>query len=150
MPCGRRPYGTVSDLPVSEGIPVPSPPSTGEAIGIAARKEGDAVVLTVSGELDLETIAPLSAALTGVGRTGDGPVVLDLSGVGFADSTTVNLLLRTRFALGPRFCVARPSAFVRRLFDTIGLEQALSVHLTLEDALAAPRTPVPPAPDSGR
>ncbi|MEV7085168.1 STAS domain-containing protein [Streptomyces sp. NPDC093085] len=112
---------------------------------MVTRRTGDAVVLTVGGDLDLETIAPLAAAVTEAAATGAGPVVVDLSGVTFADSTTVNVLLRARGSLGPRLRLARPSAFVRRLFDVIGLEQALPVYATVEAALVpAPTEPVGP------
>ncbi|WP_129768386.1 STAS domain-containing protein [Streptomyces sp. L-9-10] len=103
---------------------------------MTARQVGDAIVLALRGDLDLESIAPLAPAVGEAGRTVTGPVVVDLSGVDFADSTTVNVLLRARGELGARLRLAQPSAFVRRLFDVIGLEQALPVYETVEDALA--------------
>jgi anti-sigma B factor antagonist len=115
---------------------VQPPHGAGHAIGVTVRQDDDAFVLVVSGDLDLETISPLVTALVEIGEHAQaGPVVLDLSGVGFADSSTVNVLLRAHSALGPRLRVARPSAFIRRLFDIIGLWQALSVYDTVEDAL---------------
>ncbi|MBP0456391.1 STAS domain-containing protein [Streptomyces bomunensis] len=104
---------------------------------LTTRQEGAAVVLAVGGELDLDTVAPLTEALGRAARDGAGQVVvLDLSGVTFADSTTVNVLLRAREDLGDRLRIARPSAFLQRLFDVIGLEAALSVHGTVASALA--------------
>lgn len=111
------------------------PHSAGHAVGVTVRQDDDAFVLGVSGDLDLESIAPLVTALAEAGGAGEGPVVLDLSGVGFADSSTVNVLLRAHSELGPRLRIARPSAFVERLFDVIGLRQALPVYDTVEDAL---------------
>lgn len=122
------------------------PHSAGHAIGVTVRQDDDASVLAVSGDLDLENIAPLVTALADAGGSGQGPVVLDLSGVRFADSSTVNVLLRAYGELGPRLRVARPSAFVQRLFDVIGLRQALPVYDTVEDALmcgpAGPEVPL--------
>ncbi|WP_446039689.1 STAS domain-containing protein [Streptomyces sp. SID1121] len=106
-------------------------------MGVTARQNGESVVLTVSGELDLDSVGPLAAALTHSGESVTGPVVVDLSAVGFADSTTVNVLLQARAALGPRLRLARPSAFVRRLFAVIGLETALPLYETVEAALTA-------------
>lgn len=128
--------GVALDLYSLRRIPVQPPHSAGQAMGLVARQDGDAVVLALSGDLDLDNIAPLVTALTEAGETVTGPVVVDLSRVGFADSSTVNVLLRAHGTLGPRLCLAAPSAFVQRLFAVIGLEQALPVYGTVEDALA--------------
>ncbi|MET9479309.1 STAS domain-containing protein [Streptomyces sp. NPDC006638] len=104
---------------------------------MTARQDGESAVLTVSGELDLDSVAPLAAALSRSAESVTGPVVVDLSAVGFADSTTVNVLLQARSLLGPRLRLARPSAFVRRLFTVIGLETALPLYETVEAALTA-------------
>lgn len=101
------------------------------------RQEGGSAVLTVSGELDLDSVGSLTTALAESGGSVTGAVVVDLSAVGFADSTTVNVLLQARAALGPRLRLARPSAFVRRLFAVIGLETALPLYETVEAALGA-------------
>ncbi|MYV51254.1 anti-sigma factor antagonist [Streptomyces sp. SID3212] len=113
------------------------PHNAGRTVGVTARQNGESVVLTVSGELDLDSVGPLATALTHSGESVTGPVVVDLSAVGFADSTTVNVLLQARAALGPRLRLARPSAFVRRLFAVIGLETALPLYETVEAALTA-------------
>lgn len=116
---------------------------------LTARREGAAVVLVVDGELDMDTVAPLTEGLDSAARdtAGSGVVVLDLAGVTFADSTTVNVLLQARSVLGRRLRVARPSSFVQRLFSVIGLEEALAVYASVPEALAddaddGPRGPV--------
>jgi anti-sigma B factor antagonist len=114
---------------------------------LTARREGAAVVLVVDGELDMDTVGPLTEGLDSAVRdtAGTGVVVLDLAGVTFADSTTVNVLLQARSVLGRRLRVARPSGFVQRLFSVIGLEEALAVYASVPEALAAddgPRGPV--------
>lgn len=114
------------------------PYSPGQAVRVAARRDGGAVILGVGGDLDSENIALVAAALTEAAETAPGPVVVDLSGVTFADSTTVNVLLKAYHALGPRLRLAQPSPFVERLFTVIGLEQALPLHATVESALANP------------
>ncbi|MGQ4511260.1 anti-sigma factor antagonist [Streptomyces sp. DW26H14] len=115
------------------------PPSADRAMELTTRREGTAVVLVVEGELDLDTVAPLTSALSVAAEeaAGTGAVVLDLSGVLFADSTTVNVLLQARASLGDRLRVARPSAFVQRLFSVIGLGEALGVYGSVPDALVA-------------
>jgi anti-sigma B factor antagonist len=121
--------------PAPEGTTVLPPHSAGRTIGLAARRDGEAVVLAVSGDLDLENIAPLATALADAGESGTGPVIVDLSGVSFADSTTVNVLLQAYGTLGPRLRLAQPSSFVQRLITVIGLEKALPVYETVEGAL---------------
>lgn len=112
------------------------PPSADRAVELTVRREGEAAVVGVGGELDLDNVAPLARALSEAGRDCTGPVVLDLSAVGFADSSTVNVLLQARSVLGARLRIARPSAFLWRLFEVIGLQEALPVYNTVESALA--------------
>lgn len=116
------------------------PPGTGKAVGITLRHERGALVLAVTGDLDLDTVAPLGRALESAAESGTAPVVLDLSGVAFADSTTVNVLLQGQAVLGPRLRLAAPSAFMRRLIAVIGLDSALPVFPTVAEAVD-PRFP---------
>ncbi|MFH8347833.1 STAS domain-containing protein [Streptomyces sp. NPDC018045] len=105
----------------------------------------DALVVTVTGPLDIDTVAPLEDALrevgeaahgTGAGGGGARPVVIDLSEVDFADSTTVNVLLRQHAALGTRLRLAAPSPGLRRLFELTGLEGVLPLYETVAEAAA--------------
>ncbi len=114
-----------------------STPNEDRAVRITTRQEGDARVLTVSGDLDIDSVAPLDLALTSAADDGSGPVVVDLSGVGFADSTTVNVLLQGQAALGDRLRLAAPSPFMRRLIGMIGLDSALPVLPSVDDAIDA-------------
>ncbi|GHF50811.1 MULTISPECIES: STAS domain-containing protein [Streptomyces] len=112
-----------------------SSPNEDRAVRITTRQERGALVLTVSGDLDIDSVAPLGLALTSAADDGSGPVVVDLSGVGFADSTTVNVLLQGHTALGDRLRLAAPSPFMRRLIDMIGLDSALPVLPAVDDAI---------------
>nr|WP_203605150.1 STAS domain-containing protein [Streptomyces sp. SID8014] len=113
---------------------------------IRQRPEGGGIVVSLGGDLDLENITPLGPALSDAAASVSGPVVVDLSGVGFADSSTVNVFLQAYGAIGPRLRFAALSPFVERLFGLIGLQSALPVHETVAEALAAPL----PAPDGDR
>ncbi|MEV5597379.1 STAS domain-containing protein [Streptomyces sp. NPDC052496] len=102
------------------------------------------MVVTVTGPLDIDTVAPLEDALREAGGNGTGagggdtrPVVVDLSQVDFADSTTVNVLLQRHAALGTRLRLAAPSPGLRRLFDLTGLEGVLPLYETVGEAAAA-------------
>ena len=74
--------------------------------------------VAVRGEIDLATVAALEAELAGLGGR---PIILDLSGVSFIDSTGLTLLVRT----AGRVTIGAVSAAVDRLIQTCGLEQEL-------------------------
>ena len=116
----------------------PSSSSAGKAVSIVSRQQGGALVLAVTGDLDLDTVPPLGEAMESAAKAGGGPVVVDLSGVAFADSTTVNVLLQGQGELGPRLRLAAPSGFMRRLIGVIGLDSAVPVFATVDEAIAAP------------
>ncbi|MER7722717.1 STAS domain-containing protein [Streptomyces sp. NPDC096323] len=105
---------------------------------IVPRQDRGALVLAVTGDLDLDNVAPLGGALESAAQDGDAPVVVDLSGVNFADSTTVNVLLQGQTLLGPRLRVAAPSPFVERLIGVLGLDSVLPVFPTVAEAIDSP------------
>lgn len=95
-------------------------------------------MLAVAGDLDIDNVAPLGAALESASHDGQGPVVVDLSDVTFADSTTVNVLLQGQTLLGPRLRLAAPSPFMERLIGVLGLDSALPVLRTVAEAVDPP------------
>lgn len=105
---------------------------------IVPRQDRGALVLGVTGDLDIDNVAPLGAALESAASDGDGPVVVDLSDVSFADSTTVNVLLQGQTLLGPRLRLAAPSPFMERLIGVLGLDSALPVFPTVAEAIDPP------------
>ncbi|WP_406099956.1 STAS domain-containing protein [Streptomyces sp. NBC_01013] len=113
-------------------------PSAGRAVRIVPRQDRGALVLAVTGDLDIDNVAPLAAALEGAAADGAAPVVVDLSDVSFADSTTVNVLLQGQTLLGPRLRLAAPSPFVQRLIGVLGLDSVLPVFPTVTEAIEPP------------
>ncbi|TXS43761.1 STAS domain-containing protein [Streptomyces sp. OR43] len=105
---------------------------------IVPRQDRGALVLAVTGDLDIDNIAPLGAALERAAEDGNGPVVVDLSDVSFADSTTVNALLQGQVLLGPRLRLAAPSPFMERLIGVLGLDSVLPVFPTVPEAIDPP------------
>ena len=106
---------------------------------LAFSRVGDVVVVTVSGEVDMNTAADLVAALERP-HEACSRVVADLSALGFLDSSGLNALV-----LGRRHLAARDIAFrvvspvggvVRRALEITGLVESLDVVDTLEHALA--------------
>lgn len=123
-------------------LPQPSGgrPIEGEPV---VRQERNALVVAVTGHLDLDNIAPLSETLRQAAEDGVAPVVVDLSAVTFADSTTVNVLLQAHRALGPALRLAAPSTVLERLFTLTGLDTVLPLHASVAQAIdAEPSTPL--------
>ena len=94
-------------------------------------------VVRVRGEVDLATSPALADALAGIAAA-DGPVVVDLTDVGFLDSSGLSVLLqaRERLAAGPglRLVVTRPA--LTRVLAVTGLDEVFDVAPTVDEALA--------------
>ncbi|WP_327249312.1 STAS domain-containing protein [Streptomyces sp. NBC_01320] len=113
-------------------------PSGDKAFRIVPRQERGALVLALTGDLDIDNIGVLGTALENAAQDGQAPVVVELSAVSFADSTTVNMLLHGQSLLGPRMRLATPSPFMARLIGVLGLDSALPVFDTVAEAIDPP------------
>ncbi|WP_324605813.1 MULTISPECIES: STAS domain-containing protein [unclassified Streptomyces] len=90
-----------------------------------------ACVIAAHGSYDIDSITPLANALeTAVSK--HPKVVLDASGVTFADSTFLNLLILTHQAGSLR--VVAPSPQVQRLCEITGVDGLLEMRATVDDA----------------
>lgn len=96
-----------------------------------------AITLAPAGDYDAENIGPLATELSEA--TARCPVVvLDLSGVTFADSTFLNLLLRAHQETDLR--LADLATGVARLLSVTGADSVLNTYSTVSQAEAqAPR-----------
>jgi len=74
-------------------------------------------VLRLDGELDLASAPELSAALARTFDDAAKPVVLDMAGVGFIDSTGVRMLLEAQNLAGRDLALMAPSRAVTRVLD---------------------------------
>ncbi len=105
---------------------------------IDVHEEPSATVVTVGGELDVHTAPSLQAALAALDSS--GRIVVDLTGVGFLDSTGlsvfVNALADARERQATLAGVANAPRVVKA-FPLAGLDSALSLHSTLVEALDA-------------
>jgi anti-sigma B factor antagonist len=121
----------VSEQPVSD------------LLTVTPRRLDSALVLAVTGEIDMETAPALSAALaTGFEQAQDGPLILDLTAVAFLGSSGLAVLLRatgeSRQALRIVVDSNRP---VIRPIEVTGLDGLLALFHTVEEALAATTGP---------
>lgn len=99
------------------------------------------VVITFSGEHDLSTAPALRERLEGEIEEGN-PVVVDLSGAAFIDSSILGAVLDARrraHAEGFGFAVALSdgAAPVERVLQVTGLESTLPVHQSRAAAIEA-------------
>jgi anti-anti-sigma factor len=103
---------------------------------VAHAKHGGVRVVEIAGELDVNSVEELEAAL-GAASAGAGPrVCLDMSQLAFIDSTGLAAVIRGHLAVvqaGGAFAVVAGGA-VRRTLETTGLMDMLSV---VEDRDAA-------------
>jgi anti-anti-sigma factor len=88
-------------------------------------------VVVARGAYDMNSITSLADALDTAAKQ-HPKVVLDASGITFADSTLLNLLILTHQAAD--FCVAAPPQQVTRLLELTGVDTVLKVRPTVEEA----------------
>lgn len=96
--------------------------------------------LSVAGELDQGTAPELRGALAEAVGAGAGGVLVDLSQCGFIDSTGLSLLVEAKRRLADEdrpFAVCCPDADVRRLLELTGIDRAVGLFDSRDDALAA-------------
>lgn len=93
-------------------------------------EQGDAVHVTLSGDLDLSTAKRAEQAIEDAERVGPKTVVIDLRGLSFMDSTGLRVLVsadkRARRSNRRTVIVQGPSA-VRRVFEITRLDERLDI-----------------------
>ncbi len=97
------------------------------------------VVVTVRGDLDLDSGTTLATTLDQVLQRPAPRIVVDLSGIEFCDSTGLSALVaghNRAAAVGGWLRLAAPGDFLGRLLDTAGLTPRLAVYASVGDALA--------------
>ncbi|MGW9493624.1 STAS domain-containing protein [Streptomyces prasinus] len=112
----------------------PSAHLNGDAPGRAAVVQyelGGAWVVVARGDYDMNSMASLADALQTAAQK-HARVVLDVSGVTFADSTFLNLLMRTHPMTSLR--VAAPTSQLKRVLEITGADTVLDIRDGVEDA----------------
>lgn len=88
-------------------------------------------VLALSGEADLTTLEQLNSALDAQIRTGAHFLTVDLSGLGYADSSSITALVRAARTLrdqGGELQLLHPQPTVARILSLTGVDQAVPVR----------------------
>lgn len=99
--------------------------------GVLQYERLDAWVVAAHGAYDLQSVPPLADALGAAVRK-HRKVVLDTSGVVFADSAFLNLLILTHRTGTLR--VAAPPRQLQRLFEITGTDHFLEIRPTVDEA----------------
>jgi anti-sigma B factor antagonist len=111
------------------------------SLTMSTRRHTEITVISVGGELDLETAPQLQQQISTLMDQGVRRIVIDLSGVTFCDSTGLSVFVRTRNTsdeTGGDIRLASPQPGVRRILQISGLYDALGTYATVDEALAAP------------
>lgn len=120
---------------MGEGTHLNEPPVKG-----IDRENGGAVVVHLVGELDLYNAPEVRSTLLELAAEQPERLVIDLAEVDFVDSTALGVLIEARTKLENRrsFLLAAPGLETHRALQISGLDQHLSVHETVDDALDSP------------
>ena len=103
-----------------------------------AEVEG-ACVATLAGDVDLAVVDRIGAELDGAAGSSVPALVVDLSGVTYLDSAGVHLLFKLahrRHAAGGATRLAVADGPVRRVLELTGVEAALAMDASVDEAIA--------------
>ena len=103
---------------------------------LSTRALGDRALVTVVGEVDLETASRLGDHTLAALRDVSPHLALDLSGVTFMDSTGLKVLLavqRRADLAGGSLALVGPTRTVRRILTLTGLDQTFAVHDSVDE-----------------
>lgn len=99
---------------------------------------GDTAVVTLSGELDVDTGAPLHEALVLLCSRGQ-PVLMDLSRLSKLDRYGLSVIVQAARQLRDQRCplaIVSPQAEVRRVFQASGVDDIIPICRTIDEAMA--------------
>ncbi len=109
-------------------------------MGVTSRREHEATVLALSGELDLASQRALERDIARALQSGARTVVLDLGGLTFVDIAGLRSMLRSQRrarGAGKRLLLANPAPAFRRLVALTRQERSVAVFGSVAEALAA-------------
>jgi anti-sigma B factor antagonist len=109
------------------------------SLSISTETQGEAVVVHLSGDLDVYTAPRLKEALE-LSSAGAARVIVDLSGVPFIDSTALGVLvgaLQVAQSNGGDLRLVVGDAFLLKIFRITGFDGMFSIYPKVEEALSA-------------
>ena len=115
-----------------------------------AQLDDGVVALSIVGELDQATVPDLYAGADPLIERDGESLLVDLSDCSFVDSSGLAafVAIRERVTATPDrgFAICCPDSQVRRLLELTGLDQAMGLARSRDEALAALRDGVSPEP----
>lgn len=105
----------------------------------STRADTGLLTVSITGELDQSTAPELRATLASSLENPTDPILVDLSACEFIDSTGLSILVEAKRRLEEqqeRFGVCCPADDVRRLFELTGIDQALDLYGSHDEAVA--------------
>jgi anti-anti-sigma factor len=107
------------------------------AFEVGKHQVDGAVVLGVSGEVDMLSAPQLADAIQTALAAGPPALIVDLSKVDFLASAGMTVLVTAQAEVTPptRFAVVANGPATSRPIKLMGLDSILSIHSTLDDAL---------------
>ena len=108
-------------------------------LGICTSTRGTAVVVAVTGDIDIHTAPKLDEVLTGLLDEGRTAVVVDLAGVNFLDSSALGVLTAAQHdfaAAGGGLRLAAPRPHVRKVFGITRLTEVIPLFDDVDAACA--------------
>lgn len=110
---------------------------------VERERRGQVTVIKPQGEVDIYTAPTLKEHIASALDEGDPGLVIDLSGVGFMDSSGLGVLvgaLKRVNDAGGSLRLVCPEGGVLKVFRITGLTKVFSIHSTLEAAFEERRT----------
>jgi anti-sigma B factor antagonist len=102
--------------------------------------DGDVVVVRLTGELDIATAEPMGRQIAEAVPSSARGVVIDMTHLGFMDSSGVSMLFGLARRVGSRRqelrVVAVPGHPVARVLEIVEFERAAPVHRDVSSAVA--------------
>jgi anti-sigma B factor antagonist len=111
-------------------------------LSVDIQTDGDLGILVAKGEVDMATAGLVRRAITDLVAKGLAHLVLDMSDVTFIDSTGLGVLVGGRKKveqLQGSLTLVCANPRILRLFKITGLDQAMAIHETMDEARASVR-----------
>jgi anti-anti-sigma factor len=111
-----------------------------DLISVNIEERGDAVVVKLSGELDISVAVPTGRRIAEAVPNSARGVVVDMSGLDFMDSSGVSMLFSLAREVGSHrqqlHVVAPPGRPVSRVLEIVEFSRAAPVYADLDEAVA--------------
>ncbi|MBP6965808.1 MAG: STAS domain-containing protein [Armatimonadetes bacterium] len=110
-----------------------------EEFSIRVQKLNGAVVIELTGEIDIPAVSHLAKALTEATKKGRGPVILDAKDLTYIYSAGIQTLLSAHRRLtetGRALAIVGSHGIFAKLMHITRLEHHFKMYPTIEDALA--------------